>query len=61
MSSGAKGKKQAATAKFMKERKVTRRTGSCPRGCGVPILNGGPALLSHLTTCQGKRGKRHAA
>lgn len=57
MSSGARGKKNAEAAKRMKVQGVKRDTGSCPRGCGVPIKNGGQALLSHLTVCQGRKRK----
>ena len=50
--------KSAAMAAHMKERGIRRTTGSCPWGCGHQITIGGPALLTHLNTCQGKRSKR---
>lgn len=42
-------------AEYMRRKGIQRTTGQCPWGCGTPIRNGGPALLQHLTRCQGKR------
>lgn len=49
--------KSAAQAAYMKERGITRTTGSCPWGCGSAIRNGGEHLLNHLSRCLGG-GKR---
>lgn len=47
--------KMQAHAAWMKDRGITRNSGSCPWGCGRMITNGGPALLLHLSRCTGKR------
>jgi hypothetical protein len=51
--------KSAAQAAYMKERGIMRKTGQCPWGCGSKIVNGGPALLTHLGRCQGGGAKKH--
>lgn len=45
--------KSAAQAAYMKEKGITRSTGSCPWGCGAQIKNGGQALMNHLNSCKG--------
>lgn len=47
-------------ASYLKDRKVTRETGSCPWGCGRSITNGGQHLLIHLNTCKGSPRKVRA-
>ena len=49
--------KSSAYAAYMKAKGIMRTTGQCPWGCGSKIKNGGPALINHLTRCQGG-GKR---
>ncbi len=61
MSSANRGQnnttKSKKTAEYLKDKKVMRKTGACPWGCGAQIVNGGQALMDHLNRCQGG-GKR---
>ena len=52
-SKGAQRAKSQALAAWLKAHGIERTHGSCPWGCGRPIANGGPHLMSHLTNCIG--------
>lgn len=45
--------KSRELAAWLKAKGIERTTGQCPWGCGRALLNGGPALLAHLTRCLG--------
>lgn len=47
--------KDKSMAAMLKDRKITRTTGACPRHCGAQVTIGGPALLAHLGKCKGAR------
>jgi len=49
---------QKAMAAYMKDRGITRTSGSCPWGCGSLVSNGGSALIAHLGRCLGSGTKK---
>jgi len=52
---GTRSKSDQEMAAYMKKMGIKRTTGACPWHCGAFIKIGGPALLGHLNTCQGRR------
>lgn len=40
-------------AEYMKSKRISRSTGSCPWGCGAQISHGMQPLMNHLQTCEG--------
>jgi hypothetical protein len=47
-------------ATYMKEHDVVRRSSACPWHCGAMVSTGGPALINHLTKCQGGAASKRA-